>query len=221
MIINNQMQTQQPEGQGQGPMPAAPRRLSPGCIGGIIAVVVILILVIIAVSVIFGGRNNMVTKETAVENAWAQVQNVYQRRLDLVPNLANSAKAYLQLEKDIFEAIANARSGINSAESPTQLESATSEVNSLIRDIKVVVEDTPELKASETIRDLMTQLEGTENRITVERMRYNESVRDYNTYIRLFPNNFVAGLFGFSPKEFFEAQPGAETAPEVNLELED
>ena len=221
MIINNQMQTQQPEGQGQGPMAAVPRRLSPGCIGGIIAVVVILILVIIAVSVIFGGRNNMVTKETAVENAWAQVQNVYQRRLDLVPNLANSAKAYLQLEKDIFEAIANARSGINSAESPTQLESATSEVNSLIRDIKVVVEDTPELKASETIRDLMTQLEGTENRITVERMRYNESVRDYNTYIRLFPNNFVAGLFGFSPKEFFEAQPGAETAPEVNLELKD
>ena len=140
---------------GQGP---APRRMSPGCIGGIIAVVVVLILVIIAVSVIFGGRNNMVTKETAVDNAWAQVQNVYQRRLDLVPNLANSAKAYLQLEKDIFEAIANARAGITSAESPSQLESATNEVNSLIRDIKVVVEDTPELKASETIRDLMTQL---------------------------------------------------------------
>ena len=221
MVINNQMPNQQQGGgqyQGQGP---SPRRMSPGCIGGIIAVVVVLILVIIAVSVIFGGRNNMVTKETAVDNAWAQVQNVYQRRLDLVPNLANSAKAYLQLEKDIFEAIANARAGITSAESPSQLESATNEVNSLIRDIKVVVEDTPELKASETIRDLMTQLEGTENRITVERMRYNESVRDYNTYIRLFPNNFVAGLFGFAPREFFEAEPGAETAPEVNLELED
>jgi LemA protein len=198
--------------------PESRKRLSVGCIGGIIAVVVVLILIIITVSVIFGGRNNMVTKQVEVEKAWAQVQNVYQRRLDLVPNLANSTKAYMKLEKDIFTAIADARAGIQSAQNPGQLESANQPINSFIRDLRVVVEDTPELKASETVRDLMTQLEGTENRVTVERMRYNEAVQAYNTYIRLFPNNFVAGMFGFTPKEFFEAQPGAETAPSVNLE---
>jgi len=219
LVVNNKISSQ-PQGQGPVPAPAGKRRFSIGCIAGVIAVVVILILIIIAVSVIFGGRNNMVTKETEVEKAWAQVQNVYQRRLDLVPNLAESAKAYMKLEKDIFEAIASARAGIQSAENPSQLESATSEVNSLIRDIKVVVEDTPELKASDVVRDLMTQLEGTENRIAVERMRYNEAVQDYNRYIRLFPNNFVAGLFGFTAKEFFEAEPGAETAPSIDLEIE-
>ncbi|MBN1298381.1 MAG: LemA family protein [Actinobacteria bacterium] len=209
MTVNNQVSST-----------GAGKRFSPGCIIGIIVAVILLIIIIIAASVIFGGRNNMVTKEVAVDNAWAQVQNVYQRRLDLVPNLAEATKGYMQLEKDIFEAIAAARAGINSAENPGELEKVNTDINSFIRDIKVVVEDTPELKASEVVRDLMSQLEGTENRITVERMRYNESVQDYNTYIRLFPNNFVAGLFGFTPREFFEAQPGAETAPEIDLSLE-
>jgi len=213
LTVNNQVPT-------GTQAPAGKRRFSPGCIVGAIAVVIILILIIISVSVIFGGRNTMVTREVAVENAWAQVQNVYQRRLDLVPNLAESAKGYMQLEKDIFEAIAQARAGINSADNPGELEKVNTDINSFIRDIKVVVEDTPELKASEVVRDLMSQLEGTENRIAVERMRYNEAVQSYNTYIRLFPNNFVAGLFGFTAKEFFEAEPGAETAPEIDLSLE-
>jgi len=217
LVINNQtppqgQQSQPPQGQGG-------RKMSMGCIGGIIAVVIVLILIIIVVSVIFGGRNTMVTKELEVDKSWAQVQNVYQRRLDLIPNLANSTKGYMQLEKDIFTAIADARSGIQSAANPGELEAANQGINSFIRDLKVVVEDTPELKASETVRDLMTQLEGTENRVTVERMRFNEAVQDYNTYIRLFPNNMVASMFGFGPKEFFEALPGAETAPSVDLEL--
>ncbi len=198
--------------------PEGRRRLSVGCIGGIIAVVVVLILIIITVSVIFGGRNNMVTKQVEVEKAWAQVQNVYQRRLDLVPNLANSAKAYMKLEKVYIYSYCKCKGRNSKRTKPNQLEAANQTINSFIRDLKVVVEDTPELKASETVRDLMTQLEGTENRIAVERMRYNEAVQAYNTYIRLFPNNFVAGMFGFTPKEFFEAQPGAETAPSVNLE---
>ena len=219
MVINNQTppQGQQsstpPRGQGGG------RKLSMGCIGGIIAVVVVLILIIISVSVIFGGRNKMVTKELEVDKSWAQVQNVYQRRLDLIPNLANSAKGYMQLEKDIFTAIAEARAGIQSAANPSQLETANQGINSFIRDLKVVVEDTPELKASETVLALMAELAGTENRVAVERMRFNEAVQDYNTYIRLFPNNMVASLFGFTPKVFFEALPGAETAPSVDLEL--
>lgn len=218
MVVNNQIPNQ-PSGQPAGQAPAGARRFPAGCIGGIIAGVVVLILVIIAVSVIFGGRNNMVTKETTVQTAWAQVQNVYQRRLDLVPNLAEATKAYMKLEKDIFQSIADARAGISSAQSPSDLESASQPITSFLSALRVVVEDTPELKSSDVVRDLMTQLEGTENRVAVERMRYNEAVQSYNTYIRLFPNNMVAGLFGFTAKEFFEAQPGAETAPSIDLEL--
>jgi LemA protein len=214
MVVDNQIPNQS-----SGQAPARAKRFPAGCIGGIIAVVVVLILAIITVSVIFGGRNNMVTKETTVQTAWAQVQNVYQRRLDLVPNLAESTKAYMNLEKDIFQAIADARAGISSAQGPADLENASQPINSFLRDLRVVVEDTPELKASDVVRDLMTQLEGTENRVAVERMRYNEAVQAYNTYIRLFPNNMVAGMFGFTAKEFFEAQPGAETAPSIDLEL--
>ncbi len=189
-----------------------------GCSIG--AVIVIIIIAIILVSTIFGGRNNMVKKEILVEESLAQVQNVYQRRLDLVPNLAESATAYMQLEKDIFEAIADARASIQSAETPGDIESANQEINSFIRDLKVVVEDTPELKASGVVKDLMSQLEGTENRIAVERKRFNESVRDYNTYIKLFPNYIIAGWFDFTEKDFFEAEEGAEIAPEVDLELD-
>jgi LemA protein len=218
MVVNNQIPNQT-SGQPSGQAPAGARRFPAGCIGGIIAGVVVLILVIIGVSVIFGGRNNMVTKETTVQTAWAQVQNVYQRRLDLVPNLAEATKAYMNLEKDIFQSIADARAGISSAQSPSDLESASQPITSFLSALRVVVEDTPELKSSDVVRDLMTQLEGTENRVAVERMRYNEAVQAYNTYIRLFPNNWVAGLFGFTAKEFFEAQPGAETAPSIDLEL--
>ena len=218
MVVNNQIPNQT-SGQPAGQAPAGVRKFPAGCIGGIIAGVVVLILAIIAISVIFGGRNNMVTKETTVQTAWAQVQNVYQRRLDLVPNLAESTKAYMNLEKDIFQAIADARAGISSAQGPSDLESASQPITSFLRDLRVVVEDTPELKSSDVVRDLMTQLEGTENRVAVERMRYNEAVQAYNTYIKLFPNNMVAGMFGFTAKEFFEAQPGAETAPSIDLEL--
>jgi len=194
------------------------KKIALGCV--IIFVIVLIIAGLILASYIISSRNNMVQKEIEIDNAWAQVQNVYQRRLDLIPNLVESAKAYMQLEKDIFEAIAEARAGIQDAETVGELESVNKEINSFIDDFKVIVEDTPELKSSETIRDLMTQLEGTENRIAVERGRFNETVRDYNIYIRMFPRNIIAGWFGFGAKEFFEAQEGAETAPEVDLELE-
>ena len=218
MINNNQIPTQ------PGSQPASIKRFSPGCIIGVIAVVAVLIILIIVVSVIFGGRNTMVTREIEVEKAWSQVLNVYQRRLDLVPNLAEATKGYMQMEKDVFEAIAAARAGILNAQTPAEVENISNQVepkiSSFIRDLNVVVEDTPELKASNVIKDLMVQLEGTENRIAVERMRYNEAVQSYNTYIRLFPNNFVAGLFGFTPKEFFKAEAGAETAPQIDMSLD-
>jgi len=194
------------------------KKFAIGC--SITAVLVILILIAVFFGVYINIRNNMVAKDVKVDESWAQVQNVYQRRLDLIPNIAEAAKAYLKLEKDIFEAIAAARSGIQSAQTPSELEGAASEVNSIIRDIKVVVEDTPELKASETIRDLMNQLEGTENRITVERQRFNESVRDYNVYIKSWPNSIIAGRMGFEEKEFFAAEEGAESAPEIDMSIE-
>lgn len=194
------------------------KKIALGCAIGFVAVIIVIGLIMVAY--IVDSRNKMAAKEIEVDNAWAQVQNVYQRRLDLVPNLAKSAQAYMQLEKDIFEAIAEARAGINNAETPAEIESVNKEISSFIDDIKVVVEDTPELKASETVGDLMIQLEGTENRIAVERGRFNEAIKDYNTYIKLFPRNIIAGWFGFEAREFFEAEEGAETVPEVDLELE-
>ncbi len=194
------------------------KKLILGCVVAVIIVIVIVGLSMAAY--IISSRNNMVAKEVTIEEAWAQVQNVYQRRLDLIPNLVESARGYMQLEKDIFEAITEARAGINNADTPSELESATQEFGSFIDDFKVIVEDTPELKASETVRDLMIQLEGSENRIAVERSRFNETIGDYNIYIKMWPRNILAGWFGFTEKEFFEAQEGAEIAPEVDLELE-
>jgi len=194
------------------------KKIALGCVIGFVAVIIVIGLIMVAY--IVDSRNKMVAKEIEVDNAWAQVQNVYQRRLDLVPNLAKSAQAYMQLEKDIFEAIAEARAGINNAETPSEIESVNKEISSFIDDIKVVVEDTPELKASEIVGDLMIQLEGTENRIAVERGRFNDAIKDYNTYIKMFPRNIIAGWFGFEAREFFEAEEGAETVPEVDLELE-
>ncbi|MCE5329495.1 LemA family protein [bacterium] len=190
-----------------------------GCI--IVFVVVILIAVAIFFGVMVNMRNNMTQKDVKVDQEWSQVQNVYQRRLDLVPNLAEAAKAYLKLEKDIFKSIADARAGIAAAKTPSELDNATTEVNSFIRDFRVVVEDTPELKASETIKDLMNQLEGTENRITVERQRFNEAVGDYNTYIKLWPQSIIASRYGFEPREFFQAEEGAEKAPDIDLNIDE
>jgi len=190
-------------------------------IGCVVAVIIVIVIVGLSMAAyIISSRNNMVAKEVTIEEAWAQVQNVYQRRLDLIPNLVESARGYMQLEKDIFEAITEARASINNADTPSELESATQEFGSFIDDFKVIVEDTPELKASETVRDLMIQLEGSENRIAVERSRFNETIGDYNIYIKMWPRNILAGWFGFTEKEFFEAQAGAEIAPEVDLELE-
>jgi len=185
-------------------------------------IIVIALIAVIAIAAIYvvSSRNAMVTREFEVDNAWAQVQNVYERRLDLIPNLAESVKGYMQMEKDIFESIAEARAGISSSETPADIENVNREISSFIGDLRVVVEDTPELKASETVIDLMTQLEGTENRIATERGRFNETVKEYNTYINMFPRNMVAKLFGFESREFFEAREGADAAPEVDLSLE-
>ncbi len=190
---------------------------------GCIIIFIILSVLIVSVLILYPWRKMIVLNEN-VDEAWSEVLVTYQSRLDLVSNLVNSARGYMQLEKDIFESIANARAGINEAENLPDLEKAnesTSQaLSSFIDNFNVVVEDTPEIKSNLVISDLMTQLEGTENRIAVARIRFNEDVKDYNIFIKTPPWHIFARWFGFEEKEFFEAQPGAEIAPEVDLELE-
>ncbi|ELR72835.1 LemA family protein [Fulvivirga imtechensis AK7] len=184
--------------------------------------------IIIAVVIIwlFSAYNGLVNKEENTEAAWAQVENVYQRRADLIPNLVNTVKGAADFEKgtltDVIEARAKATS-INvdpsnlSPEAIQQFQQAQDGLSSALARLMVVVERYPELKATENFSQLQAQLEGTENRIAVERRRFNEVVREYNTSIRRVPGNILAGIFGFERKGYFEAEEGSEKAPEVKF----
>ncbi|BDX36872.1 hypothetical protein CYCD_02270 [Tenuifilaceae bacterium CYCD] len=191
-----------------------------------IIVGVIAILVIILYSSIKGSFNNMVTKEEAVTSQWGNVENVYQRRLDLIPNLVNTVKGYAAHEQETFTKVIEARAkatqiNINpeklDANSLKQFQAAQSELSSALSRLMVVVEQYPDLKANQNFLDLQAQLEGTENRIAVERRKFNEMAQDYNTYIRKFPKNIWASIFGFEKKVYFEAEAGAEKAPKVDF----
>ncbi|MEW6055849.1 MAG: LemA family protein [Bdellovibrionota bacterium] len=172
--------------------------------------------------------NTLVRKEEGVKATWAQVENVYQRRLDLIPNLVNTVKGYARHESETLEKVIQARAQAlrttqNTGPAPTdpkQLESfqrSQEALSSALGRLLVVVEKYPDLKANENFRDLQVQLEGTENRITVERRRFNEVAQDYNSSLRLFPTSIVAGIRGFKPRPYFEAQQGAATAPKVEF----
>ncbi|HNV51793.1 MAG TPA: LemA family protein [Tenuifilaceae bacterium] len=191
-----------------------------------IIVGVIALLVIILYSSIKGSYNNMVTKDEAVTSQWGNVENVYQRRLDLIPNLVNTVKGYAAHEQETFTKVIEARAkatqvNINpqnlNAESLKQFQAAQGELSSALSKLMVVVEQYPDLKANQNFLDLQAQLEGTENRIAVERRKFNEVAQDYNTYIRKFPKNIWASIFGFEKKNYFEAEAGAEKAPEVKF----
>lgn len=190
-------------------------------IGGII-----LIGGFILYSFFAGSFNSMVTKDEAVKSAWAQVQNVYQRRLDLIPNLVNTVKGYANFEKETLTQIVEARAKATSVNikpdnlSPEELkkfQGAQDGLSQALGRLLSVVENYPDLKANQNFLELQSQLEGTENRITVERQKYNEVVKDYNAYIRAFPRNILRGMYGFDPKGYFEATAGAEKAPEVKF----
>lgn len=171
--------------------------------------------------------NNAVAKEETVYEAWAQVENVYQRRMDLIPNLVNTVKGYAAQEKETLTAVINARSRatqvtvtpetLNNKEAFNNFQEAQGELSSVLSRLLMIKENYPNLKSNENFLALQTQLEGTENRIAVERRRYNQAVRDFNTYIRRFPNNLILGD-KFERKELFSAEAGAETAPEVSFE---
>lgn len=168
----------------------------------------------------------MSIKQEGVEGGWAQVENVYQRRADLIPNLVNTVKGYATHEKSTLEGVVNARAKATqitvdpknlTEESLKKYQEAQGELSQALGKLLMLTENYPDLKANENFKMLQAQLEGTENRITVERQKFNELAKEYNTYIRLFPNNIFAGMFGFERKGYFEAKAGADQAPKVEF----
>ena len=187
-----------------------------------------IIIAAIALLVIWGiGINNsMVTMEENVSKAWGNVENVYQRRADLIPNLVNTVKGYAQHESSTFESVVNARAKATSitvnpenmtAEQLKEFQQAQSEVGSALGRLIAIGEAYPELKANENFKELQAQLEGTENRIAVERKNFNEEAQKFNSYIRRFPQSIIANLRGFDKKPYFEAEEGANKAPLVEF----
>ena len=182
----------------------------------VVAVVAILIFAIIASLV--GTYNGLVEKQAEVDQKFAQVQTVLQRRSDLIPNLVSTVKGYAAHEESVYTAIADARAALSGAKTPEELSEANGELDSAISRLLVVVENYPDLKASANFTALQDELAGAENRISTERGRYNDAVKEYNTAIRKFPNNIFAGMFGFTAADYFEADDEAQQVPEVNFD---
>ena len=193
--------------------------------GWIVAIVIIGVIVIIGLWA-SSSYNNLVTKEETVNQSWANVQNVYQRRSDLIPNLVATVKGVANFEKSTLTAVIEARANATKVNinpknldeaSLQKFQSAQDVLSSALSRLMVVVERYPELKATQNFSELQAQLEGTENRITVERRNFNEAAQAYNTYLRRFPTSIFAGMFGFQKKAYFAAQKGAENAPKVEF----
>src|ERR1700756_34373 len=186
---------------------------------GLVILVILLILALILGSSFVGRRNQMATKREAVNAAWAQVDVVLQRRADLIPNLVQTVKGFAVHEEQVFGEIAQARSALIGARTPADKIAANGALDSALSRLLVVVENYPQLKSNENFMRLQDELAGTENRIAVERRRYNEAVQDYNTYISLFPNSLVASLAGLTRNDaYFKTEEGARQAPRVNFE---
>ena len=190
----------------------------------------IVLLLVIAVPIMLNscGYNRMITLEENVAAAWAQVENVYQRRLDLIPNLVETVKGYAAQESETLTAITEARSRaggvmevnedlLNDPAAFARFQEAQNGLGSALQRLLVVTENYPDLKSNQNFLALQSQLEGSENRIAVERQRFNDAVRAYNTQIRRFPQSLFAGMFGFESKPYFEASAGAETVPKVEF----
>jgi len=184
----------------------------------VIAIIVILVLLLAFGGMYVSAKNQMVAKNEAIKSNWAQVDNVLQRRADLIPNLVETVKGIAQQEKDVFGAIANARAAMMGARSPQERIAANQQIESALGRLFVIVENYPQLKSNENFLRLQDELAGTENRIAVERKRYNDSIQDYNTFIGQFPNSFFAGIAGFTRNDaYFEAAPESRTVPKVNF----
>jgi LemA protein len=193
----------------------------------------VIALVVIAIIVLAGGAwaagiyNSLIGLEQGVNEKWAQVQNVYQRRADLIPNLVETVKGFAAQERNVLTEVTEARAratgvqltpeALNDPKAMERFQAAQGQLSGALSRLLVVVERYPELKSNQNFLSLQSQLEGTENRIAVERRRFNESVREYNTRLRIFPGSLVAGFTGFKPKAFFEAAPDAATPPKVKF----
>ena len=198
-----------------------------GC-GAVVAI--LLFVVIIAVLALGGSYNRLVRLQQSVDQSWAQVQNVYQRRADLIPNLVNTVQGAANFEKSTLVEVTNARASVgrvqlDPSKAPTdaaqlqQFQAAQGQLSNALSRLLVVVERYPELKANQSFLSLQAQLEGTENRISVERGNFNTAVQNYNIAVRSFPTNLIAGMFGFPPRPFFTAQTGAERPPPVHFDF--
>lgn len=188
--------------------------------------VIVIILVVMLAGSAIKSYNNMVTKEELVAKHWADVENVYQRRLDLIPNLVSTVKGYAEHEQNTLTGVIEARAKATqtkiapenlNASSLQQFQAAQGELSSALSRLLVSVERYPDLKANQNFLDLQAQLEGTENRIAVERRNFNQAAQDFNTFIRRFPKNIWASLFGFEKKAYFESVADAEKAPKVEF----
>ena len=191
-------------------------------------------IILIAVAAVLVGSfewvknvyNKLVSADEYAQSMWSQVENVYQRRADLIPNLVATVKGYAAHESETLESVVAARAKATqvtidpsnlTSEAVAEFNEAQGELSTALARLLLIQENYPELKANENFRDLQAQLEGTENRIATERMKFNQAVKDYNTSIRKFPDNIIASVFGFEKKGYFEAQAGAETAPKVEF----
>ena len=194
---------------------------------GLIVLGVIVLIVVGGIGWAIGINNQLVAHEQGVNEKWAQVQNVYQRRADLIPNLVETVKGFAAQEKSVLEAVTQARASASGIKATPELlndpaafkkfQDAQNQLSGALSRLLVTVERYPELKSNANFLALQSQLEGTENRITVERQRFNEAVRDFNTKIKVMPGALVARLMGFKEKAFFEAAPGSETVPKVKF----
>ena len=180
-------------------------------------------LLIILATVVFAGvltwgyYNKFVSASEGVDSLWAQVETQYQRRFDLIPNLVSSVKGIFEQEKEVFGKLADARTKYGAAGNVPEKVAAANEVEGALARLLVVLENYPQLRSSEAVTSLMVQLEGTENRISVERKRFNDGVRDYNLTVKTFPGKFFAAIFGFGEKEYIESVEGSEVAPKVEF----
>ena len=185
---------------------------------GLIAIIVIVLIVLVVGGQYVGVRNTLVAKNESVKSAWSQVDVVLQRRADLIPNLVETVKAYAQQEQTVFGEIARARAALLSAQSPAQKIAANGQLDGALGRLLAISENYPQLKSNENFQRLQDELAGTENRIAVERKRYNDTLQDYNTYVQSFPNNLYAGLSGFKPNDaYFRASEGSREVPKVNF----
>ncbi|MDD4290100.1 MAG: LemA family protein [Patescibacteria group bacterium] len=178
---------------------------------------IILILVVLIAGFLWTTYNKLVNANEVVTNQWAQVESQYQRRFDLIPNLVESVKGIMKQEQEVFGKIAEARTQYTGAQTTDQKIQAATQLDGALSRLLVIMENYPQLKSAENVQTLMTQLEGTENRIAVERQRYNDTVKSFNVMIKRLPTNLIANILGFSEKTYFEAQEGTENAPKVEL----